>query len=163
VHNKHGFLSFYMQQLLPAFKQAMSTYFTAMTNLGMRLLPLFALALGLPPDHFLPLFTKPVLFLRPLHYTALKSEPEQVCTASSWHCFGCISGTLEILSWYFYNHVLSGLLVACCVCFCSLQVLMLACITSCEVNISTMRIVGLSVFVCILGLVAMPDSVYSVL
>ncbi len=56
----------------------MTAYFAAASNLGMRLLPLLALALGLPADYFLPFFTKPMLFLRPLHYSDLKSEPDKV-------------------------------------------------------------------------------------
>lgn len=45
----------------------------------MRLLRLLALALDLPPEHFHPMFSKPMLFLRPLHYVARKSQPEQAC------------------------------------------------------------------------------------
>ncbi len=44
----------------------------------MRLLRLLALALDLPPEHFHPMFTRPMLFLRPLHYAPRQSHPEQV-------------------------------------------------------------------------------------
>ncbi len=53
-------------------------YFSAVTALGMRLLRLLALALGLPPEHFNPAFTRPMLAFRPLHYAARWSNPDQV-------------------------------------------------------------------------------------
>ena len=65
-----------------------------MTALGMRLLRLLALALDLPPEHFHPMFSRPMLFLRPLHYIPRKSQPEQACgpkpaamshAKSGWH------------------------------------------------------------------------------
>ena len=67
------------QELLPEFRRVTEAYFGAVTALGMRLLRLLALALDLPPEHFHPMFSKPMLFLRPLHYIARKSQPEQAC------------------------------------------------------------------------------------
>lgn len=53
-------------------------YFDAVTALGMRLLRLLALALNLEPEFFLPMFQRPMLFLRPLHYIPRRSQPDQV-------------------------------------------------------------------------------------
>jgi isopenicillin N synthase-like dioxygenase len=68
-----------MQELLPEYRRVSEAYFGAVTNLGMRLLRLLALALGLAPDYFLPMFGRPMLFLRPLHYIPRRSQPDQVC------------------------------------------------------------------------------------
>ncbi len=54
-----------------------NAYFNAVTDLGMRMLRLLALALGLAPDYFLPMFGRPMLFLRPLHYIPRRSQPDQ--------------------------------------------------------------------------------------
>ncbi len=67
-----------MQEVLPDYRSVTAAYFSAMTALGMRLLRLLALALGLPPEHFHPMFTRPMLFLRPLHYAPRRSLPEKV-------------------------------------------------------------------------------------
>jgi len=50
---------------------------TAMIDLGLRLVRLLALALRLPANHFHDSFHKPMAFLRPLHYNAEVSDPEQ--------------------------------------------------------------------------------------
>ena len=47
----------------------------AMTELGLRLIKFIALALHLPADYFSENFVKPMVFLRPLHYNAEKSDP----------------------------------------------------------------------------------------
>jgi hypothetical protein len=49
----------------------MEKYLAAMTDLGLRLTRLIALALGLPEGFFdnPGMFDKPSVFLRPLHYT----------------------------------------------------------------------------------------------
>lgn len=41
-----------------------------------RLLRLIALSLGLPADHFASFFSSPMIFLRPLHYAAQVSKPD---------------------------------------------------------------------------------------
>jgi isopenicillin N synthase-like dioxygenase len=46
----------------------MLAYHAAMLDLGDRVLSLLACALGLPSDHFVPLFDHSVATLRPLHY-----------------------------------------------------------------------------------------------
>ena len=53
----------------------------ALLALAFRLLRALALALDLPPEHFRPYFDPPSPFLRPLHYAARVSAPEQVRTA----------------------------------------------------------------------------------
>ncbi len=63
------------QELLPDFRRVAEAYFGAMRALGTRLIRLVALALDLPPDYFAPMFGKPMLYLRPLHYAARKSDP----------------------------------------------------------------------------------------
>jgi hypothetical protein len=55
--------------LLPQLRPTYEAYLAAVTQLGLRLLRLLALALGLPGDTFLPLFGRPMTFLRPLHYS----------------------------------------------------------------------------------------------
>ena len=62
-------------------------YFGAVRALGMRLIRLLALALDLPPEHFAPMFSKPMLYLRPLHYAPRKSDPKQVSAElpAYWH------------------------------------------------------------------------------
>ena len=67
----------YLQETLPHYRQVSEAYFNAITALGMRLLRLLALALDLPPEHFHPMFSRPMLFLRPLHYAPRKSQPEK--------------------------------------------------------------------------------------
>ena len=76
-----------LQEVLPKYRQVTQAYFSAVTALGMRLLRLLALALDLPAEHFDPMFSKPMLFLRPLHYAPRKSHPDQVrigtCSSSA--------------------------------------------------------------------------------
>lgn len=59
---------------LPGYRAIVETYIEAMTALGMRLLPVVATALGLPPDAFAPFFLKPMTFLRPLRYVPTPSD-----------------------------------------------------------------------------------------
>jgi len=54
---------------LPGFRENVNAYFTAMNALGQRMLPAFAVALGMPADYFEPLFADdPHATLRMLHY-----------------------------------------------------------------------------------------------
>ena len=66
------------QEVLPAFRPAMQAYWNAVEQLGMQLIALLAEALGLDVEAFLKLFDKPMLFLRPLHYSSRLSVPDQV-------------------------------------------------------------------------------------
>ena len=53
---------------LPGFKETVLEYMAAMTELGKRMLPVWALALELPEDFFLPYFETPYVYLRLAHY-----------------------------------------------------------------------------------------------
>lgn len=53
---------------LPGFAADMLAYYDAAQAQGLALLSLMAEDLGLPPDHFTPLFTEPLSALRLLHY-----------------------------------------------------------------------------------------------
>ena len=68
------------QDLLPQYRRATEAYFGAVLALGFRLLRMLALALRLPADHFAPFFDPPMAFLRPLHYVARASAPDEVET-----------------------------------------------------------------------------------
>ena len=61
----------------------MEAYWDAVEQLGMQLIALLAGALGLDVEAFLKFFDKPMLFLRPLHYSAVRSAPDQVSTVCS--------------------------------------------------------------------------------
>ena len=66
-----------MQELLLEYREATEAYMAAVLALGFRLLRALALALGLPAEHFRASFDPPMPFLRPLHYAARASAPEQ--------------------------------------------------------------------------------------
>lgn len=53
---------------LPTWRPVMERYFSALQDLGLRIVRLMCRALGLPPDHLDPLFTRPLAALRLLHY-----------------------------------------------------------------------------------------------
>lgn len=54
---------------LPGFRENVMSYFTALNALGQRMLPAFAVALGMPADYFTPLFSDDNhATLRMLHY-----------------------------------------------------------------------------------------------
>ena len=67
-----------LQELLPRYRAVTEAYMAALLALSFRLLRALALALDLPPEHFTPFFDPPSPFLRPLHYAARASAPEQV-------------------------------------------------------------------------------------
>lgn len=71
----HGPNQWPSEALLPGFRAAVTSYFDALTDLGHKLLRLLALALKLPGDYFDPMFVKPMVALRPLHYSAEVSVP----------------------------------------------------------------------------------------
>ena len=58
----------------------MQAYWDAVEQLGMQLIALLAEALGLDVEAFLKFFDKPMLHLRPLHYSSKMSAPDQVST-----------------------------------------------------------------------------------
>lgn len=53
---------------LPGFREALLAYYDACLSVGVGLHRAFARDLGLPEDHFAPLFTEPMATLRLLHY-----------------------------------------------------------------------------------------------
>ena len=55
----------------------MQAYWDAVERLGMQLIALLAEALGLDVEAFLRFFDKPMLHLRPLHYSSVRSAPDQ--------------------------------------------------------------------------------------
>ena len=67
-----------MQERLPKFRPVMEAYYAGLMALGRRLLRLLALTLELPEEWFVERFTKPIASLRPLHYSAKISKPEDV-------------------------------------------------------------------------------------
>ena len=67
-----------LQGLVPGYKAAMQAYMDAICDLADRLLPLIAIALQLPTNFFDVHFDKPMLALRPLHYSAQTSLPDEV-------------------------------------------------------------------------------------
>lgn len=65
----------YWPEGLPGFRERVMAYFEAVNALGDRLLPAFAVALGLAPDHFAPLFSdENHATLRMLHYPPTRLE-----------------------------------------------------------------------------------------
>jgi len=55
---------------MPEFKRVMLAYYEALDRLAYRMLPLYAVALGVEPDYFLPAFQAPHSGLRVTHYPA---------------------------------------------------------------------------------------------
>jgi isopenicillin N synthase-like dioxygenase len=62
---------------LPGFRETALRYYDAMDGLAQALLPLYALALGLPRDHFGPLCDRPLTSLRLSHYPACDYGADQ--------------------------------------------------------------------------------------
>ncbi|KAL3133076.1 hypothetical protein ABBQ38_006978 [Trebouxia sp. C0009 RCD-2024] len=73
----HGPNQWPSEALLPGYKAAMETYMAAVHGLSNRLLLLIAIALQLPSDFFLQFYDKPMMYLRPLHYSPQVSLPEE--------------------------------------------------------------------------------------
>jgi isopenicillin N synthase-like dioxygenase len=61
---------------LPDFRETMVKYFRTMEMLGQKLLPLYALALDMPREYFLPLFDGAHINLRLSHYPANKAAED---------------------------------------------------------------------------------------
>jgi isopenicillin N synthase-like dioxygenase len=59
---------------LPGFRETVLAYYRAMDELVARLLPVYAVALDLPPDHFAGAFTESMSTLRLTHYPPLDYE-----------------------------------------------------------------------------------------
>jgi isopenicillin N synthase-like dioxygenase len=69
---------------MPEFRDAMIAYQDAISKLGFAMLPIYARALGLPPDYFDPHFTEPLWWTRNSHYAAIEPEENQFGIAP--HC-----------------------------------------------------------------------------
>ncbi len=61
---------------LPQFRAIVERYAGQMENLGKRMLPIYAKALGVSEDFFNEAFDKPLYRLRMTHYPATKADPE---------------------------------------------------------------------------------------
>ncbi|KAG6557973.1 hypothetical protein Mapa_000152 [Marchantia paleacea] len=64
-------------EVLPGWRSAMEKYYFELLKLGHRVASLIALALELRPDFFEKMFTVPMVAMRPLHYAAVHSKPEE--------------------------------------------------------------------------------------
>jgi isopenicillin N synthase-like dioxygenase len=71
---------------LPHFRDVVSRYYDAVFTFGKRLIAGFALALGLPEDHFEPMLQKPPSLLRLLHYPAGEDAPG-IGSHTDYECF----------------------------------------------------------------------------
>ena len=58
----------------PGFRQALEHYYATLNELGFRLMHIFAMALGEPPDYFDHCFSSPISALRLLNYPAIENE-----------------------------------------------------------------------------------------
>ena len=65
------------ERTLPGFRFRVTHYCRMMNDLGQRLLPLYAVALGLRPDHFLDDFADAMWSFRLSHYPPADAEDEQ--------------------------------------------------------------------------------------
>ncbi|MEN0073956.1 MAG: 2-oxoglutarate and iron-dependent oxygenase domain-containing protein, partial [Paracraurococcus sp.] len=65
---------------LPGFREVALDYAAAMEGLGRRLVPIYAAALGLPPDWFDDKFREPMFTLRMTHYP----QQEPTAAADEW-------------------------------------------------------------------------------
>ena len=62
---------------LEGFRETIVDYQQDMVALGRKLLPIFAVALDLPPNYFDDMFTDPVMWSRNAHYPAVEPEENQ--------------------------------------------------------------------------------------
>ncbi|KAK9800874.1 hypothetical protein WJX73_003920 [Symbiochloris irregularis] len=81
----HGTNQWPPADMAPGFKPVMQAYHKAMAALSLRVLPLIAEALHLPREYFLERFTNPLMTLRPIHYTAEESKPDQGVLGAGAH------------------------------------------------------------------------------
>lgn len=81
----HGPNQWPSEELVPGYRAATEAYKAEVERVGFRVLRLLGLGLGLGPDHFLPYFSRPMLFLRPLHYSAQQSDEAAGLYAAGAH------------------------------------------------------------------------------
>ncbi|NKB77971.1 MAG: hypothetical protein GKR96_13285 [Gammaproteobacteria bacterium] len=66
------------EESFPSFKETVSGYANAMEQLGKKLMPIFAVALGMPTDYFKEAFESPMYRLRMTHYPcAGDTDPDE--------------------------------------------------------------------------------------
>ncbi len=65
------------EDVLPGYRAAMLEYYAAMEDLGRRMLPVYARALGMPAAYFDPFFTDPMWTTRNQYYPAVQAEENQ--------------------------------------------------------------------------------------
>ncbi|HEX5658584.1 MAG TPA: 2-oxoglutarate and iron-dependent oxygenase domain-containing protein [Polyangiales bacterium] len=85
---------------LPHFRDVVSRYYDAVFTFGTRLIAGFALALGLPADHFAPMLQKPPSQLRLLHYPPGEDAPG-IGSHTDYECFTILHTTapgLEVMN-----------------------------------------------------------------
>ncbi|MBI3708740.1 MAG: isopenicillin N synthase family oxygenase [Proteobacteria bacterium] len=77
---------------LPEFRPTMQAYVAALDAVAQRLLHAFTIGLALPQDYLAPLFAKPTMFLRLLHYPPHPLEAPDDQFGSAPHTdFGCMT------------------------------------------------------------------------
>lgn len=82
---------------LPRFRQSMLAYIDSLETLGLKLVRVYARALGLPADYFTPYFTKPEFYLRCNHYPATDgSVADMGLGAHSDHSFLTLLPTSDV-------------------------------------------------------------------
>lgn len=78
----------------------------AVHSLSNRLLLLIAIALQLPTDFFLQFYDKPMMYLRPLHYSPQVSLPDEVTTLPCTHTPHAQPTTCRLVLCHFVTLVL---------------------------------------------------------
>lgn len=73
------------EELLPGFRETITTYFKEATAVGLRLMNLIAAAMDLDEHFFQPFFTDPLIVLRGHYYTPVRSDPSQGVFAAGQH------------------------------------------------------------------------------
>jgi len=82
---------------LPGFREAIVSYQQDILRLGRKLLPIFSVALELPPSYFDQYFTDPVMLSRNAHYPAEVPEKNQYgISPHSDHSFLTMLPTTEV-------------------------------------------------------------------
>lgn len=71
-------MQLHVQDMAPGYREAMMNYHKACIDCTLRINRLIALALDLPATFFDKDFTTLIASLRPLHYSAVESIPDEV-------------------------------------------------------------------------------------
>ncbi|KAL3689724.1 hypothetical protein R1sor_016033 [Riccia sorocarpa] len=81
----HGPNQWPSEDVLPGWRTVMEKYYFEVLKLGHRVASLIALSLELRPDYFEKMFTVPMVVMRPLHYAAVHSSPQEGRFGSGAH------------------------------------------------------------------------------